>query len=133
MIFRNKLNRAKGFTAVEVMIALVVASIFLFSGHQLFALVYQSHFTARTKAQATNIAQAHLRERANEEFTCGVTTPDKNHTPYPHEDLKGLKIKTRVTCPYGKNQKLIRVAVNVEYTMNGIKQQEEQVIYVDKS
>lgn len=133
MTLKTKTINRPGFTAVEVMIALVVASVFLFSGYQLFAAVYQSHLVARIKAQAANIAQAHLRERANESFYCGTSVSYKKHKPYQHEDLKDLKIETWVTCPYGNSQKLIMARIVVEYTINGVKQTEEQAIYVDKS
>ncbi len=125
----------RGFTAVEVMIALIIASIFLFAGYQLFYIVYQSQLFARTRAEAANIAYAHLRERANEQYFCGKTNPPsrKEHTPHSNENLPNLKIVSVVTCPYGNAEKLIKVEVTVEYTINGSSQKEVQTIYVDKT
>lgn len=120
-----------GFSAVEVMIALIIASVFLFSGYQLFTTVHQAQLYARTRAEAANVAYAYLRKASNTEFKCsGVSDRLYNPTEY---SLSNLTVITKTSCPYGPTEKVLKIEAIVEYTINGSKQTERQSIYVDKT
>lgn len=131
-----------GFTAVEVMISLGIASLFLISGYQLFAILSKSHLHTRSRSIAANIAQVHLRKRGNS-FSMNdlAAIPHcsphslitRVETPDPDQNLNGLMIISRVSAPYGCSEKLIKVEIEVQYLVNGIKQIETQALYVDKT
>lgn len=130
----NKHQPRLGFSAVEVMIALIIAGLFLFAGYQLFAIVHQSQLYARSRSEAANIAYAYLRKASNADFVC----PQPGHTLdtayWPSEyNLKNLSVITKRSCPYGNLDKILKIEVEVQYDINGSHQFERQAIYVDKT
>lgn len=131
MSTNNYQKHQLGFSAVEVMIALIIAGVFLFSGYQLFATVHQAQLYARTRAEAANIAYAYLRKASDAEFKCSGV-PDKWHFPTEY-GLANLTVITKISCPYGSTEKILKVEASVQYTVNGVVQTERQSIYVDKT
>lgn len=122
----------KGFSAVEVMIALIVASLFLFTGYQLFSIIYDAQLYARARSEASNIAYSHLRSRSVDPMLCNGPELVKNHIPHEGQKLPNLRIQSRMSCPYGQNVMLVKIEVTVDYMVNGVAQKEQQAIYVDK-
>ena len=136
MSFKNRSQALTGFSAVEVMIALIIASLFLFSAYQLFGIVHQSQLYARLRSEASNVAYAELRKATGTTFACPVgprRTLDRVSYPTNTPNLIGLKATTRVSCPYGTTQKILKVEVEIEYRINGNVQKEIQALYVDKT
>lgn len=123
-----------GFTAVEMLVAILVGSLILIGAYQLFSVVYQSHAAMRLRSQASNIAYAHLRQISNSlsMSDCKNYTVRKTHTPASNEDLPNLKINSILSAPYGCSVNILRIEVVVEYTNNGQPQSEKQAIYVNK-
>lgn len=54
----------QGFTAVELLITLIVASMFLFAGYQLYTQVTRDGSDANKLAKVSNVAYEMVRERA---------------------------------------------------------------------
>lgn len=123
-----------GFTAVEMLIAIIVGSLILMGAYQLFSVVYQSHAAMRLRSQASNIAYAHLRQISNSlsMSDCRNTTINKTHSPASNEDLPNIKINSALSAPYGCNVNVLKIEVTVDYTFNGQPQSEKQAIYVNK-
>ena len=122
MSSKNRSQTLTGFSAVEVMIALIIASLFL--------------FYARLRSEASNVAYAELRKATSTTFACPVgprRTLDRVSYPTNTPNLIGLKATTRVSCPYGTTQKILKVEVEIEYRINGNVQKEIQALYVDKT
>lgn len=131
------MNNKAGFTAVEVMIALIIAGVFLITGHQLFMSVSGSQLFSRVRAEASNIAYAHLRHKANTvDFgECPATshaTIIKRETPFENEKLPGLEIFSHISAPYGCSERLLKIEVEVRYMVNGVYNIERQAIFADK-
>lgn len=136
MSFDKQPRSLTGFSAVEVMIALIIASLFLFSAYQLFGIVYRSQLYARSRSEAANIAYAELRKTTSVNFTCPIganRTIDRVYRPPEQSNLNGLKAITRISCPYGTTQKILKIEIEIEYRVNGDLQKEKQAIYVDKT
>lgn len=125
----------RAFTAVEVMIALVIASVFLIAGFQLYGIVAQGHLYSRMRSEASSIAYAHLRDRTNRVTMADCSTSVKviDEKPFDGENMTDLKITSRISAPYRCSEKVLKVEVIVEYTVNGSKQTERQALYVDKT
>ncbi len=125
-----------GFTAVEVMISLFIASILLISGYGLYSYVFNETSLARNRAVASNIAEAHLKKKIATSTVANCGQPETEEAAFDGEKLKGLKIKTKVECPYPadntETSKLIKVTATVLYEVNDVDQTEVQVLYAEK-
>ncbi len=128
----------KAFTAVEVMISLLVAALLIITGYGLYSYVYNETSIARNRAVASNIAEAHLKKRIAISDTTDCVTGDNwtDEAPFDGEKLKGLLIKTKVECPYPADNtavsSLIKVTSVVTYKVNNVDQVETQVLYAEK-
>lgn len=125
-----------GFSAVEAMIALLVAAIFVTAGFQLHGLVLGSASRINAQLKASNIAYSHLRYQSSQldSAVCIPAPISKVLTPTDEENssLRQLKIRSKSSMPYGCEGGIIRFEVEVEYYFNGSTKREKQVIYVDK-
>ncbi len=131
-----KFQTKPAFTAVEIMITLFVAVMFIFSGYSLYLHVYQKINFAKNRSIASNIAEAHLKKRMLESELADCLLPldqrTKTELPEGGEDLPGLTIETVVSCPYGNTVELLEVTSTVKYMVNGSEELERQTIYVEK-
>ncbi|MDO4870660.1 MAG: prepilin-type N-terminal cleavage/methylation domain-containing protein [Candidatus Saccharibacteria bacterium] len=126
----------QGFSAVEVMATLIIAAILLFAGYQLFGVVYDQQLNGRIRYQASNIAYAYLRKKANNLSIegCNPSKPIKtNEVPDSDTKLPNIEIKSIVSAPYGCNERIRRIEIQVFYKIGSSKQVETQVLYVDKT
>lgn len=126
-----------GFTAVEVMIALFVASLFLFAGYQLFSITIQNHLLNRVRSEASNIAHNHLRIWSMELRRVGTTWSTAGYESdvtgfFGPEPIPGARVRLAVTFSYNQSHahKVIRLQVTVTYSVEGVPQKESQAIYV---
>ncbi len=120
----------KGFSAVEVMISLIVAVLMITAAYGLHIHNTRSTAASEKKIIAANIAETHLKKRAIEvdKTICSIADNKKEETPLAGEKLAGLKIVTDAKC----EDLLIRVSSKVEYKVLGGKYEELQVLYVEK-
>lgn len=125
----------KGFTAVEVMSTLIIAALFLFTGYHLFGAIYNHQLASRMRAEASNIAYAHLRQKSNtlSVSVCASGAVQTVETPGENDDLPGIQILSIVSAPYGCSEKLRRIEIQVSYKIGSTTQTERQAIYVDKT
>ena len=94
----------KGLSAVELLVALLVASVFLISGYQLYTYIFQNGTQSSQMAEASNIAYVEMRKKAAS-ISSGATCIDTSATPtvvtgYNGSTLRNATITTIVTCPY---------------------------------
>lgn len=116
-------KHSQGFTAVELLITLFVAALFLAAGYTLYDAIVSRSAEARQRAQADNIAYDYLRR-----YESTVTTPCASSTPLNRvaltgDDAEGLArpiITVAISCPYGSTiNRLSKVTVTVEYGDGG--------------
>lgn len=83
----------QGFTAVELLITLLVASMFLFSGYQLYSQVNRDGSDANQAARVSSLVSEKLRSITT---SCGTPVPNevKNET-----GVGSVTYVTSVTCP----------------------------------
>lgn len=124
----------KAFTTIEVLVTMLVGTIFLFGGYQLYFTIHQVSLINRTKSQASNIAYNHLRKESTifSQSDCNNAPVTKNITPDQSENLPNLKITLTSSAPYGCTAGLMRFEVNVNYTLNNKNMNERQIIDVKK-
>ena len=63
--------RQQGFTAVELLVTLFVATMFMAASYQLYSIIVKDSGDIRARSKASNIAYAELRKRADTRYlTC---------------------------------------------------------------
>lgn len=109
-------NSQQGFTAVELIIALVVGVLLLGSAYQLYTTVVTDAGDAQRQSQASNAAYALLRQYQNDtDFvsdpcSANSTTPTVPISP----NLPGATATVATTCPFA-NTDLNLITVTVKY------------------
>ena len=123
-----------GMTAVEVMVSLVIVSIFLFAGFQLYEIISANNLAAQSAAKASNITYGHLRTVSDslDMSSCSESTITKTLTPTADEKLDGLAITATISAPYGCVNRLMRIEVKTSYLLKGAHREEVQAVYVQK-
>lgn len=108
--------RQAGFSAVELLITLFIATTFIAGGYQLYSVVIQGGGEVRQRAKASNIAYDNLRR-----YVLQVTEPCSTATPTPtpsipaNSGLTNPTIEVTITCPYGTTSNVSRVSAIVRY------------------
>jgi len=127
------MKHQEGFSAVELLITLFIAAIFIATGFQLYSVVLKNGTDANQRSIASGIAYENLRR-----YVPQVTNPCTSIAPNPapsipaNSGLSNPSITVTLDCPYGSggNGGLVgRVYVSVKY---GNPQQEVvHAIYVN--
>lgn len=98
------LSLSKGFSAVELLITLFVASAFLISGYQLYGVVIKDGGDARKQSIASNAAADYLLQYKTSAYIqnpCSVATA---YTGSPAiTGLTAVTVTVSVTCPYNSS------------------------------
>lgn len=107
-----------GFTAVEVLVTLFIATTVLAGGYQAYSAVVNSTGSGRERAVASNIAYTTLRREASKvPQTCSSqsvtvlpnTIPADTKLPTPY------KVTEEITCPYGTSSPISLVKITLTY------------------
>lgn len=125
-----------GFTAVELLITLFVASIFLFTGYQLYAQVIRDGQEAANLSEMSNVTYERLLSEAASasQLVSGACTTEPAPTT-SQSNVPGIgtvTYTTTITCPRGTAAAadLFLIKVRAAYTHNGSQQVLEHATYV---
>jgi prepilin-type N-terminal cleavage/methylation domain-containing protein len=110
-----------GFSAVELLITLFIAAVFIATGYQLYSVVIKNGAETNQRSIASGIAYENLRRYAPK-----VTAPCTSTSSTPTIPVdSGLSNPSSITvtyeCPFGASSSITRVTVSVKY---GTPQQE---------
>ena len=87
-----------GFSAVELLITLFIASLFVMMGYQLYSVVLNDSGDTRSRAKASNIAYKYLRQYAQSAATpCVVSTPINKQSI--SSEMPNASLTVAITCP----------------------------------
>lgn len=122
-----------GFTAVELLITLFVAAIFLIAGYQLFNVVIRDGGDARAESRAGNIAYTYMRKYSNAATNpCTPQTPVSNTAVTENTDgLTNAKVSITITCPQSDTPTVSKVEAIITY--NDPQKTTRFSTFVDKS
>ena len=107
---------SSGFTAVELLVTLVVALLFIITFYQLYTVAVTDSNDARYRATASNIAYTTLRDMGSK-----ITRPCSALSPAPLTPIPTNTLPTpnsqviQITCPYGVGSDVSRISVTVKY------------------
>lgn len=123
-------RRARGFTAVELLIAIVVGSLLFTSAYQLYINVLRQSQDATARSQASNVAYDLLRQYQQDPYwaftPCYADTDDPAVPSYAQ--LQNASAHVDIVCPYSGSPNLSKLTVTVTYTINGQTQQVYRVL-----
>lgn len=111
-------NNQQGFSAIELLITLFIAGIFLVSGYQMYSMITKDGSEARQQAQAYNLAKLYLQ---NYKSTVGATCMTTPPPAIPTINVAGLtnpSLIPSVTCPYGSASPITKITVTLRYGSN---------------
>jgi len=108
-------NNQSGFTAIELLITLFIAAIFLASGFQLYSVVIKEGGETRAQANANNTLYEHLqRYKNNVTNPCTAQTPENNQA-ITVPGIADVTISVSITCPYPLEPSISKVSATIFY------------------
>lgn len=117
-----KRTRQQGFTAVELLVTLFIAALFIASGYQLYAVTTTDSANIRERSIASNIAYKYLRiAQAKGFFVCGTETISNSTVEDEQKKLPRLSsIKIIRSMPKSDpcGNGLMKIQVDVRYFEN---------------
>lgn len=127
-----------GFTAVELLITLFIASIFLFAGYQLYNQVTIDGENADNDAKLSNIVYEKAQAAGNNAALkypngCSTAAATTDGNTENIEGIGNVTFTTDVSCPAGNNAQadMFLVRVKASYFGNGATREVEHAIYAN--
>lgn len=109
------MSLSNGFSAVELLVTLFVASAFLVVGYQLYSLIINDGGDSRSKSVASNISYGYLQNYKTATTTpCTVQTP-LTDSPITVDGLADVLVTVTISCPYTKNTSISKINVILKY------------------
>lgn len=103
-----------GFTAVELLITLFVAAVFLIAGYQLFSVIIQQSGDARNEAKVSGIAYTYLRQyETRATYPCSSLTEANQAVTI--EGVVDARLTATIACASSYSTRLSKVTVTIEY------------------
>lgn len=113
------MRREAGFSAVELLITLFIAAVFLVAGHQLYTAVMQNSGEVQQQARASNLAYQRLRQAGGTVSNpCSPPNPATTTQDVPASDAEGLanvKLTLDYSCPTSAVPQLTKITAKVTY------------------
>lgn len=124
-----------GFSAIELLITIFVATAFLAAGYQLYTAVLRNGTDTRNQTTASNIAYDYVRRYSPQATSpCTIFTPNPAptipSTPAGGIALPSPSITASITCPYGTTSDTSLVTVTVTYGFTNPQKQVQHAVYV---
>lgn len=117
-----------GFTTVELLVSLFIASMFMMTGFELYGIIMKDGSSTRNQAKAANIASEFM-YNAQSTVTATCTARTSNPSPPSNTGLSALEVTITTSCPYGTTASLSKLKVDVKYGNTSPKQQVSTVVY----
>lgn len=119
-------HHAQGFTTIELLIAMIIATLFLVTIYQLYAVTVGDSAEVRNRTNASAAAYEVLRStKPQPQSTCTTVEP-KYVTPSLSVKLPaGSTAEVAMSCPYGEGVAPTKIQVKITYGPRP----EQKVIY----
>lgn len=122
----------KGFTAVELLIALFIAAAFMLVGYQLYTVVIRDAASVRNRAKASTIANDYVNREAASVSTCSEAPVTASETPPTNSGLPDIAISSIISAPHGcgGSGEVIKVQIDVSYGPTSKRERVSNAVYV---
>lgn len=123
-----------GFSAVELLITIFIAALFIGAGYQLYIAIVRDGSDTRNQATASNLAYSYIRQ-----YSSLATNPCTAITPSPaptipsgaqYTALVSPTITASITCPYAAPSGTSLLTVTVTYGPGSPQKQVQHTLYV---
>lgn len=132
MIFMT-VKKSAGFSAVELLITLFVAAMFLAAGYQLYNFVITDSGNARAESSVSNTAYNYLRQYASSATNpCSPSTVVSNQA-ITISGVDSPVMTVTLSCPQTSTPTLSKVDVSITYNVGSTTNKVEHATFVDKS
>lgn len=126
-------KQSAGFSAVELLITLFVAAMFLAAGYQLYTFVMTDSGNTRAEASVSNTAYNYLRQYATSATNpCAASTVVSNQ-PISITGVDSPFLTVTLSCPQSAATTLSKVDVQITYNVGSTTNTVEHATFVDKS
>ena len=125
-----------GFTAIELLVSIVVGVLLLGSGYQLYMVVSKDSGDAQRQSRANAAASDLMRQGENRVAKTCTTQASLTGLAQPtYADLPNMSTNVSITCPYPANLNISRVTVTLEYVneRNGPVQRVTRALLVNRN
>ena len=128
----------QGFTAVELLITLFIAAIFLFAGYQLYIQVMKDGASANKTAQLSSIVYDRMRKAALSASSaapggCAASSESVTTSTEAIAGVGSVTFKTTVDCPYsttpGNLTDIFLIKVEGSFSDNGTTRKVEHATF----
>lgn len=128
----------QGFTAIELLITLFVAAIFLFAGYQLYTQVIKDGSNADRNAELSSAAYERMRKTALSASAaaptgCAASSESVTTTTEPVTGIGNVTFKVTVDCPYsttpGNLTDIFLIKVEASYNDGGTTRKVEHATF----
>ncbi len=92
-------NKQPGFSAIELLITLFIAAVFLMSGYMLYASVIKNGGESRAKTSAFNAADDYLQAYKTSATSPCTTQNPLDDSPIDVQGLTNVKVSVSIECP----------------------------------
>jgi len=112
---RKTVSLSNGFTAIELLITLFIAAVFLVSGFQLYNLIIKDGGQTRAQGRASNTTYDYLqRYKPYATYPCTPQTPLTN-SAITVTNLSNVTVTVAISCPYGTASTTSKILVTLNY------------------
>lgn len=126
-------SASEGFSAVELLVSLIVAALFLFAGFSLYNSIIKYSVESRNRGKADLIAVEYLRRyETTVPATCAASTPLALQAVPAGDNTTGMntpRISVTFSCPNSVQPWMTEVTARVEYVENSVVKAVEQEVY----
>lgn len=110
-------HNGSGFSAVELVITLFIAAIFLIAGYQVWGFTQKAGAESDQFAKASNVAYEYLRKYSTSGVgSCVASGPTT--TQLSVDGLPNANVVVTASCPYGATIPITKVTSTVNYSSN---------------
>lgn len=125
-------NNQLGFTAVELLVTIFVAAIFLAAGYQLFSTILRGGTEGRDRADASLVGSKYLNEYQDDVVDpCVASTPLAN-VAITEASLTRPTVTVDITCPVASAPSLSKIEATVNYGDTANRYTVKRTLYVEK-
>lgn len=126
----------EGFSAVEVLITLFIAVLFVIAGNQLYSYVLKNGTESDQQARASNIGYEYLRSKAPTGTSPCTDSAAQEFTNVSVPGLTSVNITVDVSCPYSSlistsdlRKNISKLSVTVKYGATPQKEVQHGIFY----
>ena len=121
----------KGFSAVELLIALILATVFILAGYQVATSIIRSGAESEQLAKAANIAHEYLRRNSTSADPCAASTPVNNAVPDNSDGLPNARVTVVRSCPNTSITSLSKITSTVTYGPTNASKTVSHAVFVE--